>query len=48
MAAKSIFERQARVDPLHALGIGSMVFFKAIMVRSVVRSEFILYNSPPS
>lgn len=32
MKAKKIFELQASTDPLHALGLGSMVFLKALMV----------------
>lgn len=32
MKAKKIFEQRARSDPLYALGLGSMVFLKAIMV----------------
>lgn len=32
MKAKKIFESQASTDPLHALGLGSMVFLKALMV----------------
>ncbi|GAA5812562.1 hypothetical protein MFLAVUS_006019 [Mucor flavus] len=31
MKAKKIFELQASTDPLHALGLGSMVFLKALM-----------------
>lgn len=33
MKAKKLFEQQANIDPLHALGLGSMVFLKALMVR---------------
>lgn len=33
MKAKRIFEQNAKRDPLYALGLGSMVFLKAIMVR---------------
>lgn len=32
MKAKKLFEQQANSDPLHALGLGSMVFLKALMV----------------
>ncbi|GAA5812064.1 hypothetical protein MFLAVUS_005513 [Mucor flavus] len=31
MKAKKLFEKQAETDPLHALGLGSMAFLKAIM-----------------
>ncbi|KAI8376318.1 uncharacterized protein BYT42DRAFT_498959 [Radiomyces spectabilis] len=31
MKAKKLFERYASCDPLHALGLGSMAFFKAVM-----------------
>ncbi|KAI9470662.1 MAG: hypothetical protein EXX96DRAFT_622869 [Benjaminiella poitrasii] len=31
MKAKKLFEKQAESDPLHALGLGSMAFLKAIM-----------------
>ncbi|OBZ91293.1 Tetratricopeptide repeat protein 39C [Choanephora cucurbitarum] len=31
MKAKSVFQTKASIDPLHALGLGSMAFIKAIM-----------------
>lgn len=31
MKAKKLFEKQAETDPLHALGLGSMAFLKAVM-----------------
>ncbi|KAI9497886.1 hypothetical protein BDB00DRAFT_802371 [Zychaea mexicana] len=31
MKAKRLFEREAKTDPLHALGLGSMAFLKAVM-----------------
>ncbi|CEP18575.1 hypothetical protein [Parasitella parasitica] len=31
MKAKKLFEKKAETDPLHALGLGSMAFLKAIM-----------------
>lgn len=36
MTAKKVFEQQARSDPLYALGLGSMVFLKAIMVGLII------------
>lgn len=36
MKAKKLFELKSNADPLHALGLGSMVFLKALMVSKIM------------
>lgn len=39
MKAKKIFEQNAKSDPFYALGLGSMVFLKAIMTANIKTTE---------